>query len=315
MRIVFMGTPESAVPTLARCVEDGHEVAAVWTQPDRPAGRGNRLTPPPVKEYALARGLAVHQPTKVRTEETRALLESHAADAAVVVAYGRILPPGLLRAPRRGCVNVHFSLLPKYRGAAPVNWAIVRGETETGVTTMLMDEGLDTGPVLLQRATAIGEQETAPELLARLAHAGAELLGETLARFDEIEPRRQDDAAATLAPILRREDGRVDWSEEASRIVRRVRGFQPWPNAHTQFRAQRLILWRAEVDGTDKAHGAGSADATPGVVLRARGDELAVACGGGSVLRLLEVQSEGKRRMSARDFLNGLRVSAGERME
>ncbi|HYP52747.1 MAG TPA: methionyl-tRNA formyltransferase, partial [Pyrinomonadaceae bacterium] len=251
MRIVFMGTPESAVATLARCVEDGHEVAAVWTQPDRPAGRGNRLTPPPVKEFALARGLAVHQPSKIKTDDARSLFESHAADAAVVVAYGRILPPSFLRAPRRGCVNVHFSLLPKYRGAAPVNWAIVRGEAETGVTTMLMDEGLDTGPVLLRRAAAIGERETAPELLARLARAGAELLSETLARFDEIEPQRQNDECATLAPLLRREDGRVDWSEHASQVERRVRGFQPWPNAHTSHQGRRLIVWRAEAAGRE----------------------------------------------------------------
>src|SRR5437763_689282 len=181
MRLVFMGTPESAVPTLRRCVEDGHEVVAVWTQPDRPAGRGNRLKAPPVKEYALSHGLNLHQPSKIKTGEALALFESHAADAAVVVAYGRILPSSFLRAPRRGCVNVHFSLLPKYRGAAPVNWAIVRGETVTGVTTMLIDEGLDTGPVLLQRPTPIGGNETAPQLLERLSHDGAELLSERLA--------------------------------------------------------------------------------------------------------------------------------------
>ena len=308
MRLVFMGTPETAVPTLRRCVEDGHEVVAVWTQPDRPAGRGNKLSMPPVKEYALAEGLAVHQPSKIKTEEAAALFASHGADAAVVVAYGRILPPSFLRAPRRGCVNVHFSLLPKYRGAAPVNWAIVRGEEETGVTTMLMDEGLDTGPVLLQRATAVGERETAPELLARLSQEGAELLGETLARFGEIEPRRQDDSQATLAPVLRREDGRIDWGESAFHVERCVRGFQPWPNAHTRFRSQRLIIWRADAMSVD-------GEVTPGEVLQAQGDELTVGCGGRTVLRLLEVQAEGKRRMSARDFLNGTRPRAGERME
>ena len=304
-----MGTPESAVPTLRRCVEDGHEVVAVWTQPDRPSGRGNRLTMPPVKEFALGLGLAVHQPSKVKTEEAAALFASHEADAAVVVAYGRILPPSFLRAPRRGCINVHFSLLPKYRGAAPVNWSIVRGERETGVTTMLMDEGLDTGPILLQRETLIGERETAPELLARLSHEGAELLGETLARFDEIEPRAQDDSRATLAPILRREDGRVDWSEDAFQVERCVRGFQPWPNAHTQFRSQRLIIWRAEGLKVEDA-----SDVKPGEVLKAQGEELTVGCGGRTSLRLLEVQAEGKRRMSARDFLNGTHARAGERM-
>src|ERR671921_1069631 len=225
MRLIFMGTPESAVPTLRRCVEDGHEVVSVWTQPDRPAGRGNKLKAPPVKEYALSRGLTVRQPSKIKTEEALALFTSEPFDAAVVVAYGRILPPAFLRAPRLGCVNVHFSLLPKYRGAAPVNWAIVRGERETGVTTMLMDEGLDTGPVLLQRLTLIGDEETAPQLLERLSHEGAELLVETLWRFGEIEPRAQDNEAATLAPILRREDGLIDWRMRAGELERRVRGF------------------------------------------------------------------------------------------
>src|SRR5919205_25236 len=238
MRIIFMGTPESAVPTLRRCVEDGHEVVSVWTQPDRPAGRGNRLKAPPVKEYALSKGLRVLQPSKIKTEESLALFNAEPFDAAVVVAYGRILPPTFLRAPRLGCVNVHFSLLPKYRGAAPVNWALVRGETVTGVTTMLMDEGLDTGDVLLQRPTPIEEGETAPQLLERLSHTGAELLSETLARFGEIEPRPQTDAEATLAPILRREDGLIEWTSTASDIERRVRGFQPWPNAYTTYKGR-----------------------------------------------------------------------------
>src|SRR5215218_3074510 len=247
MRIVFMGTPQAAVPALMRCVEDGHEVVAVWTQPDRPAGRGNRLKMPPVKEYARSRGLNVQQPSKIKTEEALALFTSEPFDAAVVVAYGRILPPAFLRAPRLGCVNVHFSLLPKYRGAAPVNWALVRGEIETGVTTMLMDEGLDTGDVLLQRATTIGEGETAPQLLERLSHAGAELLSETLARFREIEPRAQRDEDATLAPILKREDGLIDWALDARDVERRVRGLQPWPNAYTSYNGRRLVVWRAEV--------------------------------------------------------------------
>src|ERR1041384_5850173 len=212
MRLVFMGTPDSARLTLRRCVEDGHEVLAVWTQPDRPAGRGKRLKASPVKEYALSRGLAVQQPAKIRNDEARALFKAREVDVAVVVAYGRILPPSFLRAPRRGCVNVHFSLLPKYRGAAPVNWAIVRGERVTGVTTMLIDEGLDTGPILLQRSTEIGVGETAPRLLARLSPEGAELPSQTLARVDEIEPQTQRDADATLAPMLRREDGLIDWT-------------------------------------------------------------------------------------------------------
>jgi methionyl-tRNA formyltransferase len=308
MRLVFMGTPESAVPTLRRCVEEGHEVAAVWTQPDRPAGRGKHLRASPVKEFALSKGLAVHQPSKIKTEEALELFRSHGAEAAVVVAYGRILPAGFLGAPRRGCVNVHFSLLPKYRGAAPVNWAIVRGEAETGVTTMLIDEGLDTGAVLLQAATPVGGGETAPQLLERLSLAGAELLVETLARFDEIEPRPQDDAAATHAPILKREDGLIDWGLGAADIERRVRGFQPWPGAYTFYKGRRLVVWNAE------PLSAATADAAePGEVVSARGDELVVACGAGA-LRLREVQPEGKQRMGARDFLNGARAAAGERL-
>jgi methionyl-tRNA formyltransferase len=318
MKLIFMGTPESAVPALRGCVEAGHEILRVWTQPDRPAGRGNRLKSPPVKEYALSQGLVVHQPSKIRNEEALALFAGREFDAAVVVAYGRILPPAFLRAPRLGCVNLHFSLLPKYRGAAPVNWALVRGERETGVTTMLMDEGLDTGPVLLQRSTLIEEGEAAPQLLGRLSHVGAELLVETLARFDEIEPRAQDDSAATLAPILRREDGLIDWTLDASEVEHRVRGFQPWPNAFTTHRERRLIVWSAEARGRE----AGLGDASPpaeattaaGTLVAARGDELVVACGGETTLRIAEVQPEGKQRMRARDFINGSRVQVGEKL-
>ncbi|MDT5158700.1 MAG: methionyl-tRNA formyltransferase [Acidobacteriota bacterium] len=332
MKLIFMGTPESAVPALKRCVEEGHEVLAVWTQPDRPSGRGNRLKSPPVKEYALSKGLAVYQPSKIKTEEALTVFTAREFDLAVVVAYGRILPATFLRAPRRGCVNVHFSLLPKFRGAAPVNWAIVRGERVSGVTTMLMDEGLDTGPVLLQRSTQIGEGETAPQLLERLSHEGAELLAETLAHLDEIEPRTQSDADATLAPILRREDGLIDWTEDAFQIERRVRGFQPWPNAYTSYNGRRLIIWRAEpsgretggeeeaVGGEEEATGGSEEEATgggriasAGEIIEARGDELFVACGGETALKVLELQPEGKQRMRARDFINGSRVNVGEK--
>jgi methionyl-tRNA formyltransferase len=311
MKLIFMGTPESAVPTLRRCVEDGHEVVAVWTQPDRPAGRGNKLKAPPVKEYALSLGLTVQQPSKIKTEEALALFTAEPFDAAVVVAYGRILPPAFLRAPGLGCVNVHFSLLPRYRGAAPVNWALVRGEIETGITTMLMDEGLDTGDVLLQSTTTINEGETAPQLLERLSHAGAELLSETLARFKEIEPRAQRDEDATFAPILKREDGLIDWTLDARDIERRVRGFQPWPGAYTSYDGRRLVVWRAEIpEGEGVA--AGRTQVKPGVIMEARGDALTVSCGGSTALRLLEVQLEGKQRVGARDFVNGSRAQAGE---
>jgi methionyl-tRNA formyltransferase len=309
MRLIFMGTPEAAVPTLRRCLEDGHEVAAVWTQPDRPAGRGNKLKAPPVKEFAQLCGLAVHQPAKIRNEEAASLFASYGADAAVVVAYGRILPPAFLSATRVGCINVHFSLLPKYRGAAPVNWAIVRGETETGVTTMLMDEGLDTGPMLLQQKSVIGPTETATELMLRLSLAGADLLGETLRRLDEIEPRAQEERDATFAPVLKRQDGLIDWAQTARDIERRVRGFQPWPNAYTAYAGGRLSVWRASLESGDE-----SSAEEPGTIVEAHGDHLRVACGEQTFLSLHEVQPEGKRRMSVRDFLNGSRLQAGSRL-
>jgi methionyl-tRNA formyltransferase len=310
MKIIFMGTPDAAVPSLAGCVKGGHQVVAVWTQPDRPAGRGNRLTPPPVKEFALAHGIEVQQPLKIRNAESVALFESYRADVAVVVAYGRILPEPILRATRLGCLNVHFSLLPTYRGAAPVNWAIVRGERETGVTTMQMDAGLDTGPILLQDRTEIGREETAPELMTRLSVMGADLLRRTLANLNEIVPRAQEEDKATFAPILNREDGLIEWVLDSEQIEKRVRGFQPWPNAYTIFDSRRLIIWRAQHLPPALSN---SAPALPGEVIEARGDSLIVACGEGTLLRVLELQPEGKRRMNVRDFLNGTRLTAGAR--
>lgn len=311
-----MGTPAAAVPTLKQCLEDGHEVVAVWTQPDRPAGRGNKLTVQPVKEFALAQSLTVHQPAKIKTDEAHKLFASYEADAAVVVAYGRILPSAFLRAPRCGCINVHFSLLPRYRGAAPVNWAIVEGERETGVSTMLMDEGLDTGPILLQEATPIDDAETAPQLMDRLALLGANLLSETLADIETIKPHPQREEEATLAPMLRRETGRVDWHSNAFEIERRVRGFQPWPGAYTEYigtehTGSRLIIWRAEALRT--SDGSSSGSHAGGEIVEARADRLIVACGERTALRLVEVQPEGRKRMSVRDFLNGVRLQAGER--
>jgi methionyl-tRNA formyltransferase len=309
MRLIFMGTPEAAVSTLRRCIEDGHEIAAVWTQPDKASGRGNKLTAPPVKEFALAHNLTVYQFAKIKTDEARELFASHYADACIVVAYGRILPSEFLSAPRQGCINVHFSLLPKLRGAAPVNWAIVQGETITGVTTMQMDEGLDTGAILLQRSIEIRERETASALMTRLAEMGAELLSETLARLDEITPRPQDKEEATFAPVLRREDGLIDWSHEARAIDRRVRGFDPWPGAFTFYNSRRLIIREteplAEAINLQKEHGE--------VVAIGR-DEIIIACGDQSQLRLLAVQPEGKPTMRARDFINGARIKAGEKL-
>jgi methionyl-tRNA formyltransferase len=306
MRIVFMGTPESAVPSLRRLVDDGHEIVAVWTQPDKPAGRGKKLHQSPVKEFATQHNLTIHQPQKIKTPEAKELFASHHADLAVVVAYGKILPAEFLAAPRQGCVNVHFSLLPKFRGAAPVNWAIVNGEEETGVTTMKIVQELDAGPILLQRATKIEPDETAPELLARLASVGADLISETLRNLEGISPQDQRDSEATFAPILTREDGEIDWSMDAYAIVRRVRGFQPWPRAFTELRSQRLTIWTAVPEWIEQLR------FTPGQVIDAGHDRLIVACGEGTALRLLEVQPQDSRRMKARDFLNGTRLQIGE---
>jgi methionyl-tRNA formyltransferase len=306
MRIVFMGTPEAAVPALRRLLEDGHEIVAVWTQPDKPAGRGNKLSAPPVKVLAQLFGLKVHQPEKIRTEEAKGLFASHNADLAVVVAYGRILPAEFLAAPKRGCINVHFSLLPLYRGAAPVNWAMINGEEKTGVTTMFIEAELDSGPVLLQRETQIGETETAPELMSRLTEMGAELLGETLIRLDVITPRPQHDRDATFAPMLRKENGLIDWSSDAAAIERTIRGLQPWPNAYTHYQTHRLIIWRAKPAGAD------SSKAVPGEVVTLEGDDLIVKCGEKTMLRLIEVQPEAKRRMSVRDYVNGTTLKVGD---
>jgi methionyl-tRNA formyltransferase len=307
MRIVFMGTPESALPSLQQLLSDGHEVVSVWTQPDKPAGRGDKMHAPPIKTFALERGLKIEQPQKIRTEESKGLFASYQADLAVVVAYGRILPAEYLTAPRRGCINVHFSLLPRYRGAAPVNWAIVNGEENTGVTTMFVEEELDSGPILLQRETQIDPGETAPELMHRLAESGAELLGETIGRLDELQPVLQDETKATFAPLLTKATGVVDWTSNALEIERRVRGFQPWPNAYTSWKSQRLIMWKASANDHVEH------SAAPGEVITAHDDELIVSCGEKTALRLLELQLEGKRRLLARDFLNGTHLKIGDR--
>jgi methionyl-tRNA formyltransferase len=306
MRIVFMGTPESAVPSLQRLLEDGHEIVAVWTQPDRPAGRHEKMHFSPVKDFALARDLKVEQPSKIKTEGAKELFASYNADVAVVVAYGRILPAEFLRAPRRGCINVHFSLLPLYRGAAPANWAIVNGEAKTGVTTMFIEEDLDTGPILLQSGTQIGETETAPELMQRLSVIGAELLGETLSELDAVTPRPQRHDDATFAPLLTKHDGIINWSHNAATIERCVRGFQPWPTAYTNNKAHRLIIWKAAAEIS-------ALNAKPGEIIFAHADDLLVKCGDETALRLLEVQPEAKRRMSVRDFLNGTHLKVGDR--
>jgi len=250
MRILFYGTPAFALPTL-RALLDRHTVVAVVTQPDRPAGRGQRLQPSPVKQLAAARGLPVLQPPRLREPGWAERLRALEPEVAVVVAFGQILPRPILDVPARGSINAHASLLPRYRGAAPIAWAIIRGERETGITTFLMDEGMDTGPTLLRRAIPIGADETAGELAARLAELGAEVLLETLDRLPTLTPAPQDHAAATLAPRLRKEDGRLDWTRPAGELAARIRAVNPWPGASTTTPVGRLLIWRARaVPGT-----------------------------------------------------------------
>ncbi|CAN5875968.1 MAG: methionyl-tRNA formyltransferase [Acidobacteria bacterium] len=307
MKIVFMGTPQAAVPSLERILQDQHEVVAVWTQPDKPAGRGNKLTALPVKEFALQNDLPIYQPTKIKTAESLELFRSHNADVAVVVAYGRILPETFLQAFSHGAINVHFSLLPKYRGAAPVNWAIAGGEIKTGVTTMQMDAGLDTGGIFLQKETEIGADENAIELMERLSLLGADLLSETLVMYDELVPQPQTNSEATFAPMMKKEDGLIDWNRAAEEISNRVRGFQPFPTSHTKFQGKKLTVWKSRVESRESR-------VESGEILEAKGDKFLVGCGQNSVLLVEELQLEGKRRMSNRDFLNGIKVQAGEKL-
>jgi methionyl-tRNA formyltransferase len=304
MRVLFYGTPEFAVPTLEALLEH-QEVVAVVTQPDRPAGRGQRLIASAVKRRAESAGVPVLQPARLRDPEWPARLGEFAPEVAVVAAFGQILPKAVLDVPARGSINVHASLLPRYRGAAPIAWAIIRGEHETGITTFRMDPGMDTGDVLLKEATAIADRETAGELAARLAVLGARVLLQTLERLDTLKPVAQDHAAATLAPRLKKEDGWLRLAEPARDLVNRVRGCNPWPGAVVTTPAgERLLIWRA----TALPH---AADDLPGTLV-ADGDQLGVATGDG-LLRPDIVQPESRKAMAWRDFLRGARLGAGAR--
>jgi methionyl-tRNA formyltransferase len=301
MRIVFMGTPEFAVPALERIVLAGHNVPLVLTQPDRPKGRGGNLAPAPVKEAALRLGLGLYQPERVRRPEVVELLRALGVDAMVVVGYGQIIPQSIIDIPEFGIINVHASLLPKYRGAAPLQWAVANGEQVTGVTTMRINAGLDTGDTLLQYETPIGAEENALELGARLAVAGADLLVRTLAGLASGTMRAipQNHAAATLAPILKKNDGLVEWSAAAAAIANRARGFLPWPGAWTWFRGQVFHIWKARpAEDGDGVCGAWMVD-------RKR---MLVQCGAGTRLELIEVQQEGRKRMSGEAFVNGVHI-------
>jgi len=307
VRLVYMGTAEFAVPTLHRMVNDGYTVAAVITQPDKPSGRGQLMHAPPVKRTAQELHLRVHQPSTLKDESARRLFDDIQADCIVVVAYGKILPPWLVRLPRFGVVNLHGSLLPKYRGAAPIQWALAGGETETGVCTMRIDEGLDTGPVYLCEKTTIQNDESLQQLSERLSTIGAALMSRTISGVvaGSLQAIPQDHVRASLAPILRREDGYLDWNWNARVIHSRIRAFNPWPGTVTRFRGSICRILKARVSqDVNLAEAPGSITATRGVVT--------VACGAGSRLELLEVQLPGKKPVSGSDFANGMRIQSGD---
>jgi methionyl-tRNA formyltransferase len=307
MRIVFFGSPASALPSLQRLLERGHSVVLVVTQPDKPAGRGRRMTPSAVKTFALERGISVLEPARIRTDATLpGRIQDVGPDVNVVVAYGQIIPAPIIYAPPHHSLNVHFSLLPKYRGAAPVQWAVLNGETETGVTIIELNEKMDEGDVLARTGTKIGPRETAGELEARLAVLGAGLLLQTLEGIETLTPSPQDHSLASLAPKIRKEDGRIDWSESASAIDRKVRALADRPGTYTFFRGRRLQLHKGrnlDAPGENRR---------PGEALSALGDGLRVACGGGSVYLVEELQPEGKTRMPAHAFSLGAKIRPGE---
>jgi methionyl-tRNA formyltransferase len=309
LRIVFCGTPAFAVPSLQRLIaEPDFEIVGVVTQPDRPRGRRQELHGSPVKDAAVAAGIPVYQPEKIKSDEASDYFKGLAPNAVVIIAYGQIISQRLIEIPRLGWINLHASLLPKYRGAAPINWAIVNGEKLTGLTTMLIDAGLDTGPMLLKYQTGIGADETAPELTAQLADAGAPLIVETLRKLDrgEIASAPQDNSQATFAPILKKDDGRIDWWLSAFKIYNRIRGLQPWPGAFTTFRGKNCQIWGKPLKPI-------AAGGTPGVILPTKEDGLLVICGAGTVLHVEHLQLEGRKRVTDGEFMIGARIKPGER--
>ncbi len=308
MNLVFCGTPEFAVPTLRKLLENQFPIRAVITQPDRPRGRGREVSSSPVKEVALGYGLHVYQPESIRSESAREFLERAQPDAVVIIAYGQIIPAELLAIPKYGWINLHASLLPKYRGAAPIQWAMVNGETRTGVTAMRIDPGMDTGPILLQQEVEITADDTAGTLAARLSTLGANLMVETLRGLaaGTLVARPQEHALATYAPRIKKEEGRIDWNLRAEQIHNRIRGFVPWPGAFTSFRGQLCHLWRSQPQtGPPQTH-------PPGSILVESG-RLVVASGGQTLLQVEELQLENRKRISALDFINGMKLSPGEK--
>jgi len=309
LKIVFCGTPAFALPTLRHLIaQQDFQVEGVITQPDRPRGRGQQRASSPVKDAALEAGISVYQPEKIKSESAYDYFKRVAPDVVVIIAYGQIIPAGLIAIPRFGWINLHASLLPKYRGAAPINWAIVNGETRTGLTTMQIDAGLDTGPMLLKHETSIGPDETAQALTARLAEAGAPLMAETLRKLErgEISPTPQDNSQATLAPPLKKEDGRIDWSLPAPKIYNRIRGLQPWPGTFTKFRGAACRIWGNPLKPV-------AAGGMLGMMLPTQEDGLLVICGSATVLRIEHIQLEGRNRVTDREFMNGAKIVPGEK--
>ena len=301
MRIIFMGTPEFAVPSLESLLKENYEICGVFTKPDKPQGRKRIITPPPVKVFALEHGLKVFQPEKLKIKETADLIESLRPDAIVVVAYGKILPKNIIDMPKYGCINVHGSLLPHYRGAAPIQWSIINGDKVTGISTMFMDEGLDTGDILLQTKVLINDDETSEELKKRMSVLGAELLVKTLKKLEDgtLERIKQNDSQATLSPPLDKITGDIDWNKTAQEIHNLIRGSNPWPIAHTLLRGKNFKIYKSRVSTYRVSQ--------PGKIIST--DPLIVGCGENTSLQLLEVQIEGKKRMAAGDFSRGYRLS------
>ncbi len=310
LRIVFCGTPTFGLAALKRLIaEADFSVEAVITQPDRPRGRGQKPASSPIKDAAVEAGLKTYQPEKIRSEEAREYLEGIAPDAVVIIAYGQIVSRDLLQIPRLGWINLHGSLLPRYRGAAPIQRAILNGETRTGLTTMQIDAGLDTGAILEQREIQIGGDETAPELMARMAEEGAPMMIETLRNLDRgaIAAKPQDNLLASYAPPLKKEEGRIDWKQPATIIYNQIRALQPWPGTYTRFRERMCHVWGKPADSAPET---GAAE--PGTIVSSRG-EMFAACGGGTWLNISHVQPEGRKRMTAQEFANGARFARNER--
>lgn len=311
LRLVFCGTPHFAVPTLQHLLTlPDFDIGAVITQPDRPRGRGQQISSSPVKETALAADIPVHQPEKIRSPEAQTLLQDLAPDVIVIIAYGQIIPARLLPIPRLGWINLHASLLPKYRGAAPVNWAIANGETTSGLTSMRIDAGMDTGDILLQQEIEIASSETAPELTKKMSEAGAPLMADTLRGIasGKLAARPQKHQEATYAPLLKKEDGRIDWNRPAQEIYNRMRAFDPWPGAYTSFRGQACHLW-AEPFSERTLTGS-----SPGTILQ-EDAQILIACGHATLLRLLSVKVQGRKQVSAVEFANGARLTQRERFD